>query len=364
MRSFLAVSIASSLTLLTACGDQSDDSNCRYYIQQDLDSQSYDDAISKLESTACQDTYLEDEYLIDLASAYLGKSGYSLTNILSATLEEDDESESDSFSTFSSQISDLKNDDSYEYLQKTQETFETFLGSKCIDISDKTPTEEGICLVKGVVDLTKTALAVDFLAGDLGLEESETLDLSTCALSYTLNYPTSLPYDCGEEQVTTTESVTFTIPNDDETAEILTKTYEHITITDGTNSDNFLQSIPDVGISSIVFTDGYCTTDYVDCGEGDDQVADIDGAVCYVCPTQSAEDETVNDFVVDALNNGLDNIDSLLDGIDSEGDTDLQESIEEFKEDIGNCDASGANACTDDDYTLQDIIDYLDSQNN
>lgn len=364
MRSLLALSVASSLTLLTGCGDESADSNCRFYIQQDLDNQNFDSAIARIESTSCQNTYLDDDYLIDLGYAFLGKSGYSQTKILAAALAEDDTSGTSTFTTFTNEIAELKNDDSFEYLKKAEEGFEEYLGNKCTSISDKTPSEEGICLIQGIVDLTKAALAIDFLAGDLGVEDSETLDLSICALQYTLNYPATLPYDCGDAEVTVTEEVIFTIPNDDETAEIVTKTFENITITDGTYTENFLQTIPDVGISSIVFTDGYCTTDFVDCGKGDDLVSDIDGAVCYVCPSQNAEDETVNDFVVDALNDGLDNVDDLIDGIVIGDDTDLQESIEEFKEEIGNCDASGANACTDDDFTLEDIIDYLDSQNN
>lgn len=366
MRTFLLISIASSLTILSGCDDQSADSNCRYYIQQDLDNQNFDSAITRLQSETCLDTYSDNEYLIDLASAYLGTSGYSLPNILSAALVDDDEV--DAFESFTSEMSELKNDNSLEYLGKTQDSYTEYLGGYCIDIIDKTATQEGICLIKGVVDITKTALAIDYLTSTDAESDSDALDLSTCALEYTLNYTDSitLPYDCGDAQVDSSEELVFTIPNDDESEETVTKTYQHLTVsnTDDSSTKNFLQSIPETGTSSIVFTNGYCTTDYIDCGEGDDLVDEIDGAACYICPSQSEDDETVNDLLVESLNNGLDNIDSLLDDI-AEDNNDLQESIDEFKDEIGTCsESTAADACVDEDadYTLEDIIDYLNSQ--
>ena len=174
-----------SLFLLSACDDQSEEANsCRYYVQQDLDNQNYDSAISRLNSGTCQNTYPDNEHYVDLAAAYLGKSGFTFPKILSAALEDGDD---DALSAFTKEISELKNDDSFEYLDLAEEAFINYLGNSCNNLNNKTKSQEGVCLIQGVLSVTKTALALDFLAGDLGIEDSETLDLSACALSYSIS---------------------------------------------------------------------------------------------------------------------------------------------------------------------------------
>ncbi|TEW52994.1 hypothetical protein [Psychromonas algicola] len=336
-----------SLLLLSACEDQSEDaSSCRYYIQQDLDNEDYESAIERLNSTTCQDTYPDNEYLVDLASAQLGISGYTFPNILSAALD-DSEDGSDALSDFTSSIAELKNDNSIEYLDLATDNFTTYLGADCSELTNKTSTEEGICLVQGVVSLTKTALALDFLSGtgDASIEDSETLDLSVCALQHSTG--ATVDADCTIE----TDSVTFANPEG-----TVTKSYTLLTIEDlDNNSEYFLETAiadTDTGFYSIAFTDGFCTNDFTETEEVTEDIHNnplglAADQISYICPSEEDEDDSVNDLLVTAFNDAINNIDSLTD------DDDLQEAIDDFTSEIT---ATG----TDGDYTLSDIIDYLD----
>jgi len=360
--------IASSL-LISACDDQSTEaSSCRYYIQQDLDEQDYDSALSRLSDQTCQETYPDDEYLVDRASAYLGKAGFTFTDILGAALEgsENENEDSDALTTFTSSIGDLTDDESIANLQLAQADYETYLGQSCNDLgNNKTTTEDGICLVQGVLSLSQTAIALDFLAGDDGelTGDNESIDLSACALTYSVTRSdTSCP--SGTTVVATTP-VTFDYPGD-----ITDQDYTQLEVSDGVNTDYFLETTTGESSESIVFTDGYCTNDF---SSTVDTFADIpnDGTTYYACPSQSGDDQSVNDFVVTALNDAINNIESLVDtlGASDEDVDDIQEAINDFKADIIGCDPDasfGTDVCTttqqaqfDEDFEIADIIDYL-----
>lgn len=344
MRYPIIFSVVSGLTLLTACGDDlSDSADCRYYVQQDLDNAHFADAIEKLSSTSCQSGYPDNEYLLDLGSAYLGSSGYSLTSILSSVLTDDESS--DAFENFVSEISEDKNSESYSYLELAETTFTDYLGADCNDLTDKTSTQTSLCLVQGAIGLAKSALAVDYLSGDV--EEwidgtGETMSQSTCALEYAVADSPSIPYVCDTNiEVTASESVTF------DNGDGISKTYNHLEVTGTDGSEFYLQS-PDTG--DLVFSTSYCQTNFSVC-------TDISDSSCYVCPSESETDESVNEFILTALNESLENIETIiLDVVDSEDSSEIQDAIDEFKAEIGTCDTS-ADTC----YTMEDIINYLNN---
>jgi len=365
----LLLTVITSLFLLSACEDEA--SSCRYYIQQDLDNQDYDSALTRLSDETCQDTYPDNEYLVDQASAYLGKAGFTFTDILGAALEgsenEEEGEESDALTTFTSSIGDLKNEESIAYLKKAQSDYEAYLGQSCNDLgSNKTTTEDGICLVQGVISLSQTAIALDFLAGSNGelTEDNEALDLSACALSYSITGDNS---NCpsGTSVTTPTTDVTFSYSGD-----LPDQTYTQLEVVGGGSTEYFLQTNTGEAIESIVFTDGYCTNDFSLSVDTFDDIPS-DGTVYYACPSQSGTDQSVNDFVVTALNDAIKNIESLVDtfGASEEEANDIQEAIDDFKADIIGCDpdaAFGDEVCSseqqdqfDEDFEIADIIDYL-----
>jgi len=358
-----------SLLLVAACDDQSEEaSSCRYYIQQDLDKQDYDSALARLTDETCQDTYPDNEYLVDQASAYLGKAGFTFTDILGAALEgsENEGEDSDALTSFTSAIGNLTSDESIANLALAQNKYEAYLGQSCNDLgSNKTTSEDGICLVQGVLSLSQTAIALDFLAGSNGelTEDNEALDLSACALSYSVTGDDS---NCPSgTSVTNSTPVTFSYSGD-----LPDQTYTQLEVVGGGNTEYFLQTNTSETIESIVFTDGYCTNDFSLSVDTFDDIPS-DGTVYYACPSQSGTDQSVNDFVVTALNDAIKNIESLVDtfGASEEEANDIQEAIDDFKADIIGCDLDspfGPEACTpeqqdqfDEDFEIADIIDYL-----
>ena len=347
------LTIITSLFLLSACEEQSNEaSSCRYYIQQDLDNQDYDSALERLDSTTCQDTYPDEEYLVDRASAYLGKAGFTFVDILGAAIEEDNDG--DALSAFTSAIAELENDDSIEFLEKAEEDYTEYLNDTCNNISDKTTSQEGICLVQGVLSLSKTAIALDFLSGGEDLEDSETLDFSACALYYSISGATDSV--CTDFTVTSSP-VTFTVPDTSST-----KNYNNVTITETALTSNYEYFLQETDADQIVFTDGFCTVDFTQTDSATEYIDSITptSETSYVCPSENETDESVNDFVVTALNDAINNIESLTDTFgasDDEAD-DIQEAIDEFKEEI-----STGSSTTDVDFTIDDIINYLDSLN-
>jgi len=365
----LLLTMIASLLLVAACDDQSEEaSSCRYYIQQDLDNQDYDSALARLTDETCQDTYPDNEYLVDQASAYLGKAGFTFTDILGAALEgsENEGEDSDALTSFTSAIGDLTSDESIANLELAQAKYEAYLGQSCNDLgSNKTTSEDGICLVQGVLSLSQTAIALDFLAGSNGelTEDNEALDLSACALSYSVTGDDS---NCPSgTSVITTTSVTFSYSGD-----LPDQSYIQLEVVGGGNTDYFLQTDTVETIESIVFTDGYCTNDFSLSVDTFDDIPS-DGNLYYACPSESGTDQSVNDFVVTALNDAIKNIESLVDtfGASEEEANDIQEAIDDFKADIIGCDLdspSGPEACTseqrdqfDEDFEIADIIDYL-----
>jgi len=347
----LLLTMIASLLLVAACDDQSEEaSSCRYYIQQDLDNQDYDSVLERLNDETCQDTYPDDEYLVDRASAYLGKAGFTFTDILSAAIEED--SDGDALTAFTSAIAELENDDSIEFLEKAEIDYTAYLNETCNNISDKTTSQEGICLVQGVLSLSKTAIALDFLSGGEDLEDSETLDFSACALYYSIAGATDNV--CSDFTVTSSP-VTFTVP-DTGTA----KDYNNVTITEMASTSNYEYFLQETTLNQIVFTDGFCTVDFT---QTDSATEDIDSITptsetSYVCPSENETDESVNDFVVTALNDAINNIESLAETFVASDDDvdDIQEAIDEFKEEI-----LPGSSTTDIDFTIDDIIDYLNT---
>ncbi|CAI6144025.1 MAG: hypothetical protein SPLUMA1_SPLUMAMAG1_01542 [uncultured Sulfurimonas sp.] len=71
--------------VFSGCGSSDNEGESRLATQQMLDDGDYTGVIEKLEPTATTD----EEYLA-LASAYMGKAGYSLLEIISAITSDDD----------------------------------------------------------------------------------------------------------------------------------------------------------------------------------------------------------------------------------------------------------------------------------
>ena len=348
MRYLYILTIASSLVLITACNEKSVEENCSYYIQQQLDNKNFDGALTLLNSTPCQESYPDDEYKVDQALAQLGKSGYSFPTIVNSVLEganNRDNSligELNSFAFFLEEIAKYKNNDSYEYLQLSENTFEEFLGDSCWNIinADPTPTQTGICLLQGAISLTKSALAIDFLSGgDIKgwIDKSNnTISLTTCALQYVDNGATAC-----------SQTISVSVLQTDVLFNNKVDSFESFKVTDTstipTRTEYFLKNTED----QFIFTNNYCETDFSSC-----DLTATNTNICFACPNENSETLSVNEFLLESLNEGINNIESLIvNTAKNPDDSDLLDSVTQFKHEIVN---------NKDIIEMSDLLDYLD----
>ncbi len=339
MKKIMLLLLSAMLLQLTGCGSD-DTANCRFEVQQDLDQGNFDAVISRLTSDqACVDTYQENEHYIDLASAYLGKSGLTLTEVLSVLLEEDNEE----FTQFIESLAASANDSVLRDLDLSAHAYQNYLGQRCSELDTPTSTQKNICLLAGFVDVLKASMAIEQLASDVDKwinsddpADKYPMEMATCALEFAA-LPVAeqtLPYYClsSAAVVESSTSVTFDYAEGSED-----KTYNSLYVTRDNVDDYFLA---DAALGTTIFTDGYCTAAFDACDKGADS--------CYACPPLTNVDtQYVVDVLVEALNNGLDSVALLATDNDE-----VRQSIEDFKDEI----KPGGGTIT-----LQDVLDYLNN---
>ncbi|PKG38466.1 hypothetical protein [Psychromonas sp. Urea-02u-13] len=342
---------------INGCND-TESEVCRYYVQNDLDNGNFESAINRLADKNCQDTYPENEYLVDLSSAYLGKSGLPLPVIMRAMIEDKNATEDLTFESFVSEITQSATSSVLTDLDTSRTSLNDYLNNNsCKSIENPTSAQETVCLITGFIDVLKTTMAIDALTGgnvaawaDNENGDDPTMLRSSCALQYSYEHKNdvnfSLPYNQCESGVTVdnSEVVTFTGSNGSE------KTYNYLTISYDGESDYFLES-PTLG--STIFTKNYCQIDYAVCND-----TEVNG--CYTCPlSQEAEDLNIQDYLLDSLNSGFDSIEAVIQNSEQDEDGEIQESIDDFKLEIKSdgCPTDGTDC-----FEMDDIIDYLNKK--
>lgn len=357
MKSIYLAALLPAALILGGCGS-AEDEVCRYYVKQDLDAGNYQAVINKLESNdSCKADYPENEYYVDLGVAYLGRAGLTLPRVMSAMIEDEDEDDggdTEEFSRFLEEVTAQASDSALLDLSQSRAQFVSYFNEvECADLpKPTTDVQDGICLLTSFVDILKTTMAIDAMTGGTISEwvdnpENPAMLRSTCALQYAFEHKNSAefstPYtDCVND--TTIEDVGTVTFSDGETS----RTYNNLLVTKE-EEQYFLENTE---LGTTVFTSGFCRTDYSECSEGDDN--------CYVCPiNKEGEELQIQDFVLDALNSGFANMDTLIENIGSGDDSeDLQEALDDFKREI-SCGESSINCTVKDNFTMDDILDYL-----
>ncbi|KGJ89108.1 hypothetical protein [Colwellia psychrerythraea] len=352
---YLLAFIPASL-FINACND-SESELCRYYIQNDLDKGSFESAIARLADESCQKTYPKNEYLVDLSSAYLGKSGLTLPVLLRAMIEDDGATEKLTFESFVAEITESATTSALSDLDVSRSALDEYLEtSSCKSIEFPTSAQETVCLITGFIDVLKTTMAIDALTGGNVAAwaanqngDDPSMLRSSCGLKYSYEHKNdidfSTPYNNCETGVTVdnSEEVTFTATNGSE------KTYNYLTISYQGESEYFLES---TALGSTIFTKNYCEVDFAICNDGGLNA-------CYTCPlSQDEEDLNIKDYLVDALNSGFDSIEAVIKSSGQDDDAEIQQSINAFKLEIkpGGCSAVPEG---EDCFTMDDIINYL-----
>lgn len=346
-------------TLLISGCEESEDEMCRYYIQNDLDKGNFESALERLADQSCQNTYPGNEHLIDLSSAYLGRSGLPLPVIMRAMISGSDTAEELTFESFVGDIANSATPTVLTDLDLSRSALDDYLEAKsCETIESPTNAENTVCLITGFIDVLKATIAIDTLTGgDVAAwandanGDNPAMLRSTCALKYSFEHKNdenfSTPYNGCEAGVSidSSQEVTFIAANGSE------KTYNHLTISFNGEPGYFLESTT---IGSTIFTNDYCTVDYAMCD-------DVEQNTCYTCPlSQGEEDLNIKDYLLEALNNGFDSIETVIQNSGDANDADVQQSIDDFKLEIKS-EGCSATPEGEDCFTMDDIINYLNN---
>ena len=360
MKNILLSSTTALILLLTGC---SDTETCQFEVQQNLDKSNFAAVIGTLENdSSCINSYPNNDHLISLGTAYLGKAGLSFTDIIdSLTVAADNQNTA--FAAFIDATGEKTTIDSQADLKTATDIFKTYLGDEtCIGLNlpvnnDKLYAQKDVCLFMAFSETLRATNAITLLTDDLTgwldpntevkVDENKNdvpddLDASACSIQYAASGPTipCLPANGVNTDVTQKGVISFDNNS----------TYEMIDVTIGANSYTKLIFPSTVAIGrSPILTSGFCTTSF------DKNVCDqttgatSTEAACLPCPTnttQGSENTSATTVLVDSLNTGLD-IAAL-----SVNNELLEQTLNDFNKEVKK---DGTNT----EITSDDIVNYL-----
>jgi len=196
----IGLSLACTILILSACGNNAAENELK--AQQALDSGNYSAAISTLEAKKVKTQ--EDNML--LASSYMGKAGFSLTdtvNIVSKSVANNNVS-TDTFANFSNSVLNAKDPQTLQNIQKaityyravsvvTSKSYNARATTNKIVVGDRD-------LYLGLAYLTKATVALGYFGDVAKLKSSQTVGnemlASACAIVNIYSPTSALPSAC------------------------------------------------------------------------------------------------------------------------------------------------------------------------
>jgi len=334
----VTTSLVVSALLLSACGNGGEGESV-LQTQQLLDNRDYDGVIAKLENNA---TTLSNDDSIALASAYMGKAGFSLASII-GIVATNANGAGDAFTAFIKDAVTNSSNDAIGELEIAKNYYNSVLQTKCLDTQGVlSSSESDLCLYAGLANIAQTTVSINSLTDNinaLGNGADNKLKASICAMQYANDGST------GECSVSPNADATFTQSG---------TTYKSIDVTYNGNSFEYLltKAVP----SSTVITKGFCPLD-----DFSKRVLTKNStgyeASYHVCPTTetaTTQEITTQKVLVDALNNSTD----LLATVATD---DVKKDVEKFKQEI--LVANGRQNDSNKTLTDADIIKYLQDNN-
>ena len=328
----LAVILLSSL-LLTGCGEDSTDA-CVFGVQQNLDKGDYDSVIATLENNATCDGALTSETAwLNLASAYMGKSGLTTSNLLGAVL---DSSGTSAMSSFMTSFAASATAEGLSNLKKASAVY-AYLDTTVCD-GNETGNQAEACLFDGLTSLTTAVGSLSAVVGSetLALLESgvttgdsndvnsngtaDQLEITACAINDAFGNLAG----CGGTPAAAQEVASAALFTGD-TTNFTVRKYTVTTATAFPDTIAYKLLNTTATNDEVVTTDGLCDADKVTCS--------AISATCFPCPViVDGNTTTVTAGLLDIINNGgLDSLSAFLpadSGVDANITADLIDSIE------------------------------------
>ena len=358
----ISISLVAMAAMFTGCGN--DDTVCRIDVQKAIDEGRYDSAISDLNGR-CANAFTSSDLNMNLAAAYMGKSGYSVSDIVDMIINSN--GDGDAFTAFLSSVDSKKNANSLPLLNKAGKYFinaiardgkrdaATLCSPESLSRNDSRVTNA--CLYIGFNQTLTTANTITYLTGDVNTvidsinNDSNTTPYDMRASLDALAYVVDSNY-------TSRSDTTITGPS---AVTIAGASFADINVTYNDNGvlRTFYRLAKDVtrdANNTTLITDGYCDVDGnksacegIENDDGSIDTTKMAATNCHACPVvvdiSTGDGLSVAQLLVDSFNGGSDTIAAVS------GDPDITSSIEDFKKEI--------TGSADGNVTIQNIIDYL-----
>jgi len=292
LKKIVGLSLVTSTLLFCGCGSTDDTVEEKMTAQEALDNQNYAKAIELLEPKADKQS---GDYMI-LSSAYAGKAGYSISDIL-ILVSDSSESEDDSFKALLKEVEkkSLTDDTVYSNLDNAIKNLEF--------IKDK---NNQVYFNLGLVNIIQSTSSLALLSDMNGFDDDDSFakdDLlaTACALDYM------------DDKVLSNPICVSLIPKP---IKINGKDYTLLSITINGSSYNDFYKLADSQKENLILTKGECSFlqhENENCIEDDSQT--------YFVPTPVLDGNvTVIESLINTINDGFDNIEET--------------TSEEIKEDV------------------------------
>lgn len=358
-KKIISGSLVAVAVMLTGCGN--DATTCRIDVQKAIDEGRYDDAIADMNGS-CKTAFTKSDLDMNLASAYMGKSGYSVSNIADMLINSNDNSDN-AFSSFITSVNNKKteNSNTLPLLNIASNYFKgaitdgnvTNATNICNDPEKikNNARASNACLYIGFNDVIKSATTITYLTGDVNKlvtsidNDNNSTPYDMLANMDALGWAVTKDYNSSNDANITATSI-----------KIKGHSFANLTVSykDHGTFYRLAKSMTQDINNSTVITDGYCdaTGNKTACAKmiNDNTtgaiINPIDG--CYACPISfdtNSTDTDVAQLLVNTLNGGSDTIAIVS------NDQDIKDSIDDFKKNI--------TGSSDGNVTVQDIMDYL-----
>jgi hypothetical protein len=356
-KKIISGSLVVASLMFSGCGNT--DTTCRIDVQNAIDKGNYDVALSKLKGQ-CASAYTRSDLNMNLAAAYMGKSGYSVSSIVDTLINSGDDN-GNAFTSFVSSVDAKSATDSLPLLKSAEDAYVAAiqtatkktiraLCSKTELNATRDSRRANACLYIGFNEVIKTANTFSYLTGNIdGLVNSISTDQNATPYDMRASLD-ALAWDYNSSYSPSEGTISSTDVN------ISGNSFANVKVNYGANGlfYRLAKSTTRDANNSTVITYGYC-----DVNGNKDACADIensDGSIdtnktnasnCYACPVLVDGNNTLDvaSLLVNTLNNGSDTIAAVV------NDPDISKSIGDFKKEI--------TGSRDGNVTIDNIIKYL-----
>ncbi len=339
IKKVLSTLLLGASLILSGCGSSDGKGESALETQQLLDNGEFDSVIQKVGIADSTSDYLS------LASAYMGRAGFSLSSIIGIVASSAESGENSTFASFIESANENSNSRSLQDLRTAVGYYQKVVGDRCLaQNTNLSSAESDLCLYIGLSQISQTSVAMGLIIGDINVlndsgASDDKLSASLCAMQYAFDGDARANSACNisvESDVTFTQSgqtygrIIVTIDNN--------QTFDYLLA--GTNNPR-----------STVLTNGFCTLDSFAT-----RVDDTNDTSYYICPlneSNTTQEITTENILVQALNDGTSSVGAAV-------SDEVSTNIEQFRQDIIG---SRTNNDTNTTISIEDIIQYLDTNN-